>query len=76
MNNLKIGYWPNSKLLDAPGDRRRFIFYLENKRLSYEVYNPSKRYDLVYLSQAADITQIKKIKKTGAKIFYDNIDSY
>tara|TARA_B100001175_G_C19489088_1_gene631555 strand:+ start:608 stop:1663 length:1056 start_codon:yes stop_codon:yes gene_type:complete len=76
MNNLRIGYWPNSRSLDAPGDRRRLIFYLENKGLDYEIYNPSRRYDLVYLSQAADITQIKKIKKTGAKIFYDNIDSY
>jgi glycosyltransferase involved in cell wall biosynthesis len=76
MNNLKIGYWPNSKSLEAPGDRRRFIFYLESKGLSYEIYNSSKNYDLVYLSQAADISQIKKIKKTGAKVFYDNIDSY
>lgn len=76
MNNLRIGYWPNSKLLDAPGDRRRLIFYLDSKGLTYEVYNQSKSYDLVYLSQAADITQINKIKNTGAKIFYDNIDSY
>ena len=32
MKNLKIGYWPNSKSFDAPGDRRRFIFYLENNK--------------------------------------------
>tara|TARA_B100000780_G_scaffold59732_2_gene38244 strand:- start:2298 stop:3344 length:1047 start_codon:yes stop_codon:yes gene_type:complete len=76
MKGLKIGYWPNSKLFDAPADRRRFIFYLENKGINFELFNPSNKYDLVYLSQAADISQIKDIKKTGAKIFYDNIDSY
>ena len=43
MNNLKIGYWPNSKSLEGPGDRRRFIFYLESKGLSYEIYNSTHR---------------------------------
>ena len=76
INNLKIGYWPNSKSLDAPGDRRRFVFYLETKKINFEHFNPNKKYDLVYLSQAADISQIKEIKNTGAKVFYDNIDSY
>ena len=76
MKNIKIGYWPNSKSLDAPGDRRRFIFYLENRNLDFEIFQPDKKYDLVYLSQTADISQINEIKKTGAKIFYDNINSY
>lgn len=76
MKNLKIGYWPNSKSFDAPGDRRRFIFYLENKDIDFEIYSPDKKYDLVYLSQAADISQINEIKETGAMVFYDNINSY
>ena len=76
MNNLRIGYWPNSESLDAPADRRRFIFYAESKKINFERYSPNKKYDLIYLSQAADISQIKEIKGTGAKIFYDNIDSY
>lgn len=76
MNKLKIGYLPNSLTFDAPGDRRRFIFYAENKKIDFELFIPGKKYDLVYLSQAADISLIKEFKKTGAKIFYDNIDSY
>lgn len=76
MQNLKIGYWPNSKSLDAPGDRRRLVFYLENKNINFEIYNPDKKYDLIYLSQAADISQIKEIKNTGARVIYDNINSY
>lgn len=76
MKNIKIGYWPNSKSLDAPGDRRRFIFYLENNNIDFEIFDPSKKYDLVYLSQSADISQVNEIKQTGAKIFYDNINSY
>ena len=73
MNNLKIGYWPNSDSLDAPADRRRFIFYAESKKINFERFNPDNKYDLVFLSQAADISQIKEIRRTGAKIIYDNI---
>ena len=76
MNNLKIGYWPNSDSLDAPADRRRFIFYAERKKINFERFNPDNKYDLVFLSQAADISQIKEMRRTGAKIIYDNIDSY
>ena len=53
MNKLKIGYWPNSLTFDAPGDRRRFIFYAENKKIDFELFRPGQKYDLVYLSQAA-----------------------
>ena len=42
MNKLKIGYWPNSLTFDAPGDRRRFIFYAENKKIDFELFRPGR----------------------------------
>ena len=72
----KIAYWPHSQSLKSPGDRRRFIFYAESREILYEIYNPSKSYDLVYFSQSADITQYKEIKNQGTKIIYDRNNSY
>jgi len=73
---LKIGYVPLTKTLDAPGDKRRFCFYAKQRGLNFEIADPSKRYDLVILSQSADLSVWSDYDVGGVKLVYDFIDSY
>ena len=76
LTDLKIGYLPLSKDLSAPGDRRRFSYYAQSRELDFEIADPSKKYDLVVLSQNADLSVWCDYDIGGAKIVYDLIDSY
>ncbi len=72
---MKIGYVPyNSDFVSHPGDYRRFCWYAKNKNIDFELANFDTKYDLVVLTQAADITLWKNYKH--GKIIYDLIDSY
>jgi glycosyltransferase involved in cell wall biosynthesis len=71
---MKIGYVPYSSSLDMPGDRRRFVFYAETKGLTFEIADPSKKYDVVVLSERADLSVWSRYRH--AKIVFDLIDSY
>jgi hypothetical protein len=73
-SSLKIGYVPNCPNLSAPGDVRRFVNYATNRGINFEIANPLKKYDLVVLSEGADISIWKNYKK--GLIVYDLIDSY
>tara|TARA_X000000368_G_scaffold419069_1_gene422035 strand:+ start:9140 stop:10186 length:1047 start_codon:yes stop_codon:yes gene_type:complete len=76
LTKLKIGYLPYSNDLESPGDKRRFVYYANKRNLNFEIADPSKKYDLVVLSQNADLSVWHDYDLGGAKIVYDSIDSY
>jgi len=71
---VRIGYVPISKTLDGPGDRRRFVYYAQKRGIEFEIADPKKEYDIVILSQRADISVWSRY--SNAKLVYDLIDSY
>lgn len=73
---LKIGYVPYNSSLTKPGDRRRFVYYANKRNLNFEIAEPGKRYDVIILSQSADLSVWSKKNLDGTKIVYDFIDSY
>ena len=72
--NLRIGYVPMSNSFEAPGDRRRFVAYAKARNLEFTLATPEERYDLVVLSQMADISVW--CDYPHGKVVYDFIDSY
>jgi len=70
----RIGYVPYSASFTKPGDRRRFVAYARARDLEFEVADPDERYDLVVLSETADISIWPDYRH--GKIVYDLIDSY
>jgi hypothetical protein len=76
LRSSAIGYVPISQNFEQPGDRRRFAFYAKERALSFELADPAKNYDVVVLTQAADLSVWSKYNFGGAKIVYDFIDSY
>ena len=73
-NTPRIGYVPYSRTLEKPGDRRRFVAYAQARNLHFELANPDERYDLVVLSETADISVWRDY--AHGKVVYDFIDSY
>lgn len=74
--NPRIAYVPLSSDFSAPGDRRRFCHFAERRRIPYEVAVPGKSYDLVILTQRADLSVWAEYPKNGCRLVYDFIDSY
>lgn len=74
MSGPRIGYVPYSATLEKPGDRRRFVAYARARNISFELARPDERYDLVVLSEIADISVW--CDYPHGKIVYDFIDSY
>ncbi len=70
----RIGYVPYNPSLDMPGDRRRFVAYARARGLPFEIAHPDQRYDVIVLSELADITVWPEY--AHGKIIYDLIDSY
>ena len=76
LTKLSIGYAPLSQNYKQPGDKRRFVHYARNRNLTFEIADPSNKYDLVVLSQGADLSVWCDYDLGGAKVVYDLIDSY
>jgi len=75
LSALKIGYVPlNADLISAPGDYRRFVGYANFKGFGFEIADRNKIYDLVVVSQGADITYWRDY--SHGVIVYDFVDSY
>jgi len=70
----RIGYVPLSANLVAPGDKRRFVAYARARNLAFEIADPNERYDLVILTERADISVWPDYGH--GRIVYDLIDSY
>ena len=77
-DNLRVGYTPYDKGLIAPGDRRRFAFYANERRIKYEVADPLNKYDIVYLTYGCNLSFWIAYKKDNpnTKIIFELIDSY
>ena len=76
LTSLKIGYLPYSEDYEHPGDKRRFVYYAKKRNLSFEIADPSKQYDVLILTQNADLSVWYDYDIGGAKVIYDLIDSY
>lgn len=70
----RIGYVPYSNTLERPGDLRRFVCYAHKRNLDFEIAKPDREYDLVVLSECADISVWSRYPR--GKLVYDLIDSY
>jgi hypothetical protein len=68
----RIGYAPFSASLTHPGDRRRFPAYAQARNLPFELARPDERYDVVVLTEFADISVWHEYDK--GKVVYDCID--
>jgi len=73
---LRVGYAPCSDTLEAPGDRRRFCYYARKRKIEFERADPSKVYDIVMVSAAADISAWSRYQRGNAKVVFDLTDSY
>jgi hypothetical protein len=72
---LRVGYAPLSPTLEQPGDRRRFPYYAEHRGVDYEIADPDQDYDVVVVSQRADV--VRWARHPGrALLVYDLIDAY
>ena len=76
LRSSRVGYVPLSRDFHQPGDRRRFIFYAQERHISFELADPSESYDVIVLTQNADLSVWGKYNLGRAKIVYDFIDSY
>jgi len=72
--DLHVGYVPCSSDLTHPADRRRFVNYAQRRGLNLAIADPSEKYDLVILSERADLSIWCDYGK--GKLVYDLIDSY
>lgn len=70
----KLGLVPLSNDLNSPGDRRRFAYYLKNKKIPFKVLDSIQSQKIVFLTQQADITQW--LDEKYSYIIYDLTDSY
>lgn len=76
MEKLRIGYGGTSRNFTAPQDRRRFCFWASNREVDFELADPSKQYDLVVLTQMADLSQWVIYPYKQTKIVFDFVDPY
>jgi hypothetical protein len=70
----RVGYIPFSLDLSHPADRRRFPAYARSRGIPFEVARPDRSYDLVVLSEIADLKTWTNYRR--GKVVYDLIDSY
>jgi hypothetical protein len=73
---LRIGYVPYGSSFERPGDRLRFWNYASKRQLAFEIAKPSGAYDVVVVTQAADITFWSRYPRGRTKIIFDFTDSY
>ena len=77
-DDLRIAYAPYHKDLTAPGDRRRFVFYANERKIKFDIADLSKKYDIVYLTYGCNISAWIEYKKKNpeVKLVFELIDSY
>lgn len=70
----RIGYAPFKADFNHPADLRRFAGYARARGLPIEVARPDERYDVVVVSEIADVTAWAEYRH--GKVVFDFIDSY
>lgn len=76
LTGLRIGYAATTADLDTPSDRRRFVHYARKRGIPFELARPCEAYDVVVVTQRADISVWKRYRPGQTKIVYDAVDSY
>jgi len=71
---IKVGYYPLSKNLTHPGDRRRLKFWADNRGVNLRI-NPDSKMDLIFVSEKSDFFSIAK-SHSNTPLIYDLIDGY
>lgn len=71
---LRVGYLALNRDFTHPGDSRRFAGYAKARGLSLEFAEPDRRYDLVVISQKADLSVWGSYRLSP--VIYDFTDSY
>jgi hypothetical protein len=74
MKKLKVGYWPLSKSLNAPGDRRRLVFWA-NSRGHEIITDIERKVDVIVASENADFNS-SYFKDTRVPVVFDLVDAY
>ena len=73
---IRVAYVGMSNDYKLPGDRRRFSGFAKYSHLKIENFKPNKKYDLIVLSQKADLSYFYKLDLGNTKIIFDFIDAY
>jgi glycosyltransferase involved in cell wall biosynthesis len=75
---IRVAYRPYHKDCTVAGDRRRFAFYAKERNLSFEIADPSRQYDIVYLTYGCDLGRwiTYKTANPGTRVIFELIDSY
>jgi hypothetical protein len=79
LSEARIGYGGYSRDFSRPGDRRRFSAYARQRGLTYEYPDLKRDYDLVVLSQNADLTgwtERKRREGDRLRLVIDLVDPY
>jgi hypothetical protein len=72
---MRIGYSTLRNDLEAPGDRRRFVYYANQRKLPFEIARPGQPYDLIVTSSAGDLSEWSRLPRS-TKLVLDMVDSY
>lgn len=73
---LRVAYVPLSPDFKHPGDCRRFSRWAAARGIPVEIADPTEDYDLVVISQGADLSVWCEYSRPRAKVVYDFTDSY
>lgn len=76
LSQLRIAYAPMAADFRPPGDRRRFAFWAVKRGVQLELADISADYDLVVLSERADISAWSRLAPSSTRLVYDLTDSY
>ena len=76
LSQLRIAYAPMAADFRPPGDRRRFAFWAVKRGVQLELADISADYDLVVLSERADISTWSRLAPSRTRLVYDLTDSY
>ena len=74
MKRLRIGYFPLSKDLSHPGDRRRLVYWAGIRRHEL-VMNPDQNIDFIVATETTDLYRLVRSHKR-IPIIYELIDAY
>ncbi len=80
LNNISVGFLPNSSDFSHPQDRRRFMPFLKELNIKPEIADFNKHYDVLYISLSCDLnlwsTYKKHHTKKETRIIFDLSDNY
>ena len=76
IKELKIGYASYAFFPANISDKRRFGYYAKQKKIAFEIADPNKKFDLVYITHNADLSVWSNYQKDSTKIIYELTDSY